>query len=136
MPMLSAAQAGPLGVGDRGMQNASAPGPDQGADTDPCPCCQGTGEVPAGTSTDDLIAKMQQEDMSSEGQEPGASPTPSASELQSSSSMSPERAKVREYAQNRPSPFAHQPINEDQVLSEGARIRKRMSTSGLRGNMS
>src|SRR5258706_13546163 len=113
MAMLSAQQAGPLGVGDRGMQS-TAPAPDQGADSDPCPCCHGSGTVPAGTSIDDCIMQMQQEDIKTEGQEgnqgdrpAGGSPTPSASDLQSSSpAMSPERQKVRDYAQNRPSTFA------------------------------
>lgn len=136
MPMLSAQQAGPLtsqGGRERGMGGME---PQEEA-TDPCPCCQGSGTVPAGTSIDDCIMQMQQQDMQTEEQQAppsGGSPTPSASDLQSpQSSMSPERQQVRDYAKNRPSPFAHQPIDEDSVLSEGARIRKRMSTSGLRG---
>lgn len=132
MAMLSAAQAGPLGVGDRGSQNVASGPSDQGADTAPCPCCHGSGTMPAGTTIDDCIMQMQQEDMRTEGQQE-QQPTPSASELQSSTSVSPERQKVRDYARNRPGSFAHQPIDEDQVLSEGARIRKRMGTSGLRG---
>lgn len=138
--MLSAAQAGPLGVGARGNQDMGGGAP-PASPMKPCPACQGAGEIDAAMDTQSLIAQIEQGDMGAEGEGmrppdqgqsvPGAPPERMAAAPPPSPDA--DRQRVRDYAQNRPPRLADQPINEDKVLTDGARIRERMRRPGMVG---
>lgn len=126
MPMMDAMAAGPM-LGDEDGRRQVDPDLDGDTDMVPCPHCQGSGMMPADEALNPDMAQDIEQGVipPPPGEGPPTSPVTgrTAADLEG----------VRSYKENRPSQLQHQPLDEEQVLTSGQRIRERMRQPGRLG---